>query len=91
MLELRYSRVYYKSFDTLHKYQQLKKELKLHGNKSKKYIAFHDTHTFGLKDEVGNGKKGLMTAIIEFMAANTHWVFHIHKTNNNGLTVLKRL
>lgn len=77
--------------DTLHTYQQLKKELKLHGNKSKKYIAFHDTHTFGLKDEVGNGKKGLMTAIIEFMAANTHWVFHIHKTNNNGLTVLKRL
>jgi hypothetical protein len=77
--------------DTLHTYDQLKQELKLHGNKAKKYIAFHDTHTFGLRDEVGNGRKGLMTAIIEFMSTNPHWVFHIHKTNNNGLTVLKRV
>lgn len=77
--------------DTLHTYEQLKQELKLHGNKAKKYIAFHDTHTFGLRDEVGNGRKGLMTAIIEFMVINPHWVFHIHKTNNNGLTVLKRV
>ena len=36
-------------------------------------------------------KLGLMTAIIEFMTINPHWVFHIHKTNNNGLTVLKRI
>jgi hypothetical protein len=77
--------------DTLHTYTQLNQELKLHGNKSKKYLAFHDTHTFGLRDEVGNGRKGLMTAIIEFMTTNPHWVFYIHKTNNNGLTVLKRI
>lgn len=77
--------------DTLHTYEQLKQELKFHGNKAKKYIAFHDTHTFGLRDEIGNGRKGLMTAIIEFMTINPHWVFHIHKTNNNGLTVLKRV
>jgi hypothetical protein len=77
--------------DTLHTYEQLNQELKLHGNKAKKYIAFHDTYTFGLRDEVGNGRKGLMTAIIEFMTINPHWVFHIHKTNNNGLTVLKRV
>ena len=77
--------------DTLHNYDQLKKELELHGNKAKKYIAFHDTHTFGLRDEVGNGKKGLMTAVIDFMIINPHWQFHIHKTINNGLTVLRRI
>lgn len=77
--------------DTLHTYDQLKQELNLHGNKAKKYIVFHDTYTFGLKDEIGNGKKGLMTAIIEFMIDNPNWIFYIHKTNNNGLTVLKHV
>jgi hypothetical protein len=76
--------------DTLHTYEQLKQELALHGNQAKKYIAFHDTHTFGLRDEIGNGRNGLLTAIIEFMAKNPHWKFKIHKTNNNGFTVLER-
>lgn len=76
--------------DTLHTYEQLKQELKLHGNKALKYLAFHDTYTFGLKDEVSNGNKGLLTAIIEFMIENPHWKFKIHKTNNNGFTVLER-
>jgi hypothetical protein len=77
--------------DTLHIYEQLIQELTLHGNKAKKYLIFHDTHTFGLSGENGIDKKGLMTAIIEFIIANPHWHFYIHKTNNNGLTVLKRL
>ena len=76
--------------DTLHIYEQLVQELRLHGNKAKKYLIFHDTHTFGLSGENGIDKKGLVPAIIEFMIANPHWKFHIHKTNNNGLTVLKR-
>jgi hypothetical protein len=76
--------------DTLHTYDQLKQELAMHGNKAKRYLVFHDTHTFGLSGEVGNDKKGLLPAIIEFMANNRHWVFHTHKTNNNGLTVLER-
>jgi hypothetical protein len=40
--------------------------------------------------EIGIDKRGLMPAIIEFVIANPHWGFYIHKTNNNGLTVLKR-
>lgn len=76
--------------DTLHIYDQLKQELNLHGNKAQKYIAFHDTYTFGLKGEVGNDNKGLLSAIIEFMIENPHWKFYKYKTNNNGLTVLKR-
>lgn len=38
--------------DTLHSYKQLKLELHLHGNKAKKYIAFHDIVTFGESDEM---------------------------------------
>lgn len=77
--------------DTLHTYTQLKQELKLHGNKAKKYLVFHDTNTFGLRDEVGNGSKGLLSAIIEFLIENPHWKFYKYKTNNNGLTVLSRI
>ena len=76
--------------DTLHTYEQLKQELTLHGNKAKKYLIFHDTHTFGVSGENGIDRKGLMTAIIEFIIVNPHWHFYIHNTNNNGLTVLKR-
>ena len=76
--------------DTLHTYEQLKQELKLHGNKAQKYIAFHDTHTFGLRGEIDNDNKGLLSAIIEFMMENPHWKFYKYKTNNNGLTILKR-
>lgn len=76
--------------DTLHTYQQLKQELKLHGNKARKFIAFHDTYTFGLRGEDGIDKKGLLTAIIEFIIENPHWRFMIHRTSNNGLTVLER-
>lgn len=76
--------------DTYHVYDQLKRELELHGNKAQKYIVFHDTYTFGLRGEDVKDDKGLMTAIIEFMIDNPHWKFKIHKTNNNGLTVLER-
>ena len=76
--------------DTLHTYEQLQKELALHGNKARRYIAFHDTYTFGLKGEDGRDRRGLLTAIIEFQIKNPHWRFRIHKTNNNGFTVLER-
>ena len=77
--------------DTLHTYDQLKKELKLHGNQAKKYIVFHDTYTFGLKGETQIDNKGLLSAIIEFMIKNPHWKFHKYTVNNNGFTVLKRI
>lgn len=35
--------------------------------------------------------KGLWPAIEEFLAANSNWVLHERFTNNNGLTVLKRI
>jgi tetratricopeptide (TPR) repeat protein len=80
--------------DTWHTYEQLKQELALHGNKSRKYMVFHDTNTFGLKNEGGEAygtSQGLLPAIIEFLMVNPHWRFKKFLTNNNGLTVLERL
>lgn len=75
--------------DTWHTYDQLSAELKLHGNKAKQFLAFHDTHTFGVSGEQA-GTVGLLPAILEFMTENQHWVVHSHTTVNNGLTVLRR-
>lgn len=77
--------------DTYHTYDQLKKELSLHAHKVNKYIAFHDTHTFGLRGEDSEDNKGLLTAIIEFVVSNPEWKFKIHRTNNNGFTVLEKI
>lgn len=90
--------------DTLHSYKQLKMELFLHAPKVKKYLVFHDTTTFGYRDEnitpvpaepFAKGfydalpdKKGLMPAIAEFVKDNPNWVIKRKDDNNNGLTVL---
>jgi hypothetical protein len=74
--------------DTWHCYDQLKTELKLHHNKVKKYIIFHDTHTFGVKGE--ESEIGLLPAIIEFLIEFPEWKFILHKVNNNGLTIIEK-
>jgi hypothetical protein len=87
--------------DTLHQMKQLREELKLHGNKARKYLAFHDTHTFGCRDEKAEWRQdqqtpvppeneGLIGPVIDFVIANPHWKFKIHRSFNNGLTVLER-
>jgi len=80
--------------DTWHCYDQLVQELKLHSPRVKKFIAFHDTQTYGTKSETFQGKtgsNGLLPAIIEFIIENPEWRFKIHRTNNNGLTVIERV
>lgn len=77
--------------DTLHTYTQLSAELARHADKVKKYIAFHDTYTFGLRGEDGKDNRGLLTAIIEFVINNPAWRFKTFRTNNNGMTVLERV
>jgi len=69
-------------FDTLHTYEQLKEELALHGNSSRKYLIFHDTVTCGNE---------IMPAIYEFMDANPKWRKFEEFFNNNGLLILKKL
>jgi ornithine carbamoyltransferase len=84
--------------DTWHAYKQLKAELDRHHNKAKKYIILHDTTSYEFKDETsyeslgwrGDGP-GIGQAINEFLTENTEWVLHEKFTNNNGLTILKRI
>jgi cephalosporin hydroxylase len=81
--------------DTWHCYDQLLAELTLHAPKVKKYIAFHDTQTYGTRSEefMGRvGSNGLLPAIIHYMIENPGvWQFKVHRTNNNGLTVIERV
>jgi hypothetical protein len=91
--------------DTLHTYNQLISELKLHSKMSTKYIILHDTETFGHKDEViyvhaseiikskHTEKVGLWNAVLDFLSNEEdgqNWEVFEKFTNNNGLTILKR-
>lgn len=75
--------------DTFHTGGQLRAELKKHARKVRKYIILHDTVTFGERGE--DGGEGLKTALNEFLAASPQWKIHEVFSNNNGLTVLKRI
>jgi len=81
--------------DTWHCYDQLIQELNLHASKVKKYLVFHDTQTYAVTSEEFLGRRGsngLLPAIIHYMIANPGvWQFKIHRTNNNGLSVLERI
>jgi hypothetical protein len=74
--------------DTLHVYEQLQEELRLHAGKVRRYIVLHDTMTFGERGEV-QGRLGLRPAVEEFLAQGTFYVKDRYE-NNNGLTVLER-
>jgi len=87
--------------DTWHAYDQLKAELRLHSNKAKKYIIMHDTTSYEFRDEPLTSEnawegdldfgRGLWAAIEEFLESSEEWVLHKRYTNNNGLTILKRV
>jgi len=87
--------------DTWHAYNQLKAELDIHSSKAKKYIIMHDTTSYEFKDEPLTSEnawegeldfgKGLWAAVTEFLESNDEWVLHKRYTNNNGLTILKRV
>lgn len=76
--------------DTLHTYAQLKQELNRHSWRVSRYIAFHDTQTFGCQDEPGYSGPGLISAILEFLCENPQWQMMHHTPNNNGFTVIQR-
>jgi cephalosporin hydroxylase len=78
--------------DTYHEYNQIKSELKLHSDKVKKYLIFHDTTTFGEHGETFKepNTKGIWPAIEEFLAEKPEWEIAEKFENNNGLTILKR-
>jgi cephalosporin hydroxylase len=75
--------------DSLHIYEQVTEELRLHAPKVRKYIVFHDTTTFADNGEFGG--KGIWPAVQEFIDSHPEWQMIERKTNNNGLTVLKKV
>jgi hypothetical protein len=75
--------------DSLHIYEQVQKELELHADKVRKYIVFHDTTSYADNGEFGG--RGIWPAIQEFMDSHPEWQMIERRTNNNGLTTLKRI
>ena len=66
--------------DTMHKYDHLKEELSLHGNKVKKYMIFHDT----------NAVAALRKAVEEYVAENLEWKIITDCKINVGFMTIKR-
>ena len=69
-------------FDTDHTYKQLSQELQLHGNKSLKYLLFHDT--IGCAHEI-------LPAINEFLEEYPEWIVFDHSLDSQGMTSLARM
>ena len=55
--------------DTYHVYDQLRRELERHAGKVRRFIAMHDTTTFGERGEA-EGSRGLWPAVEEFLATH---------------------
>jgi len=102
-LELNIDPVDLTFIDTWHVYGQLKRELNKFKLITNKYIIIHYT---SISPKYGNNKyqdlincgfsieeikKGIWPAIEEFLNNNQNWVLHERFTNNNGLTVLKKI
>ena len=66
--------------DTIHSYEQLTQELKLHSPHTTKYIILHDTIIPEMK-----------RALSDFLLGNNDWKVKEVFTNNSGLTVLQRV
>lgn len=76
--------------DSLHTYTHLLAELRAHADRSSKWIALHDTATFANKGKDGS-TPGLLDAVALFLKENlATWTIHLHLSNNNGLTLLRR-
>lgn len=89
--------------DSLHTARQLRDELVRHadrhlddghiiGDRVRKYLAFHDTETFGMKGEDGK-EPGLRAALIFYQTKHMMplWELVEERKNNNGLVVFKHV
>ena len=76
--------------DTWHVEQQMRQELARHAGNVRRYLALHDTETFGLRGE-SEGHRGIWPAVADFLRHHPEWRLRQHFSNNNGLTVLVRL
>lgn len=86
--------------DSDHTYRTTLLELEKHSHKPSRWIALHDTETFGRKDRPQSKSagecaphEGIRTAIDHFLMHfyGAAWRWCLHLPNNNGLTLLQRM
>jgi len=93
--------------DSLHHYHQVASELEIFAGKTKKWIVFHDTITFGtwgadgekgtwiedphVTPEFNPKVHGIRLAIDEFMVVHPEWVIKRHVAFSHGLLTLERI
>lgn len=79
--------------DTLHTHKQLTAELVRHADGVRRYIAMHDTVSFGYEGEDGS-QPGLQAVVEELIGGHLRtdgsWRIVWHDESNNGLTVVER-
>lgn len=75
--------------DTYHTYTQLTAELHRHHEKVARYIALHDTLSFGGVGEDGS-QPGLIAAYSDFCEAHPTWRPYHVSLAQNGVTILSR-
>jgi cephalosporin hydroxylase len=75
--------------DTLHTYDQVKKELEAYHSKANKYIMLHDTISFRYGGFDGD-EIGIWPAVTEFLSSNQEWELWESLPKWPGLTILKR-
>jgi cephalosporin hydroxylase len=76
--------------DTLHTYEQVKKELELHADQVGKFIAFHDTTSQGTQSLDVPGAEGILRAIHEFLVAHPEWKPIYEARFNHGLIIVQK-
>jgi hypothetical protein len=74
--------------DTLHRYDQVRQELAIHGDAARRWIVFHDTETFGAVGD--DGGEGINRAIDEWLALRPEYQIVYRTHRNHGLTVIER-
>jgi glycosyltransferase involved in cell wall biosynthesis len=74
--------------DTLHTANQVGRELDHHGDFVRRFIAIHDTNTFGERGQ--DGGPGINSAIYGWLGRHKDWSIREKHSHNNGLTILER-
>lgn len=85
--------------DAFHSKKFVEEELRLHANKAKKYIIFHDWFSYGehgeqpYNDETSpyGAGQGIKYAIYPFLETHPEWQIEYQTDINNGLLILKRI
>ena len=76
--------------DSLHTYEQVRDELRLHAARVGKFIVFHDTYSHGELSRDIKGQEGILRAIDEFVESSPEWE-QIYKVDfNHGLIILEK-